>query len=258
MSSVLARDKILGRRAVAALAARERRRGRHVVFTSGVFDLLHVGHVRGFEAARRHGDLLVVGVNRDRRVRELKGPGRPVVPARQRAEMVAALRSVDVVSLFGEDDPCALIRAIRPDVVCKGGEYRTAHAPERALIESLGGRFVLLRQTPRARTTLLIQRASAAKRREAARAASRRRAKPELVAARRPLGTAPSHRPQGADGAAKRREAARAASRRRAKPELVAARRPLGTAPSHRPQGADGAAKRREAARAARHSRARR
>ncbi len=154
-----ARDRILGRQALAALVARERRRGRRVVFTSGGFDLLHVGHLRSFEEARGHGDLLVVGVNQDRRVRELKGPGRPVVPARQRAELIAGLRAVDAVALFGEDDPRALIRAIRPDVVCKGGEYRGARPPERALIESLGGRFILLRQTPRVRSSLLIRRA---------------------------------------------------------------------------------------------------
>jgi rfaE bifunctional protein nucleotidyltransferase chain/domain len=154
-----ARNRILGRKALAALCARERRRGRRVVLTSGVFDLLHVGHLRSFEEARRHGDLLVVGVNHDRRVRELKGPGRPIVPARQRAELIAALGVVDAVTLFAEDDPCALIRAIRPDVVAKGGEYRARRPPERALIEALGGRFVLLRQTPRVRSTLLIRRA---------------------------------------------------------------------------------------------------
>lgn len=154
-----ARDKVLSRKAAVDLVGRARRRGQRVVFTSGVYDLLHVGHLRGFEEARSFGDLLVVGVNRDRRVRELKGPGRPVVPAVQRAELVAGLAPVDAVTLFGEDDPCALVRALRPDVVCKGGEYRRGRAPERELIESLGGRFVLLRQTPRVRSTLLIGRA---------------------------------------------------------------------------------------------------
>jgi rfaE bifunctional protein nucleotidyltransferase chain/domain len=130
-----------------------------VVFTSGCYDLLHVGHVRSFEAARALGDVLVVGVNRDRRVRELKGPGRPLVPERQRAELIAALACVDAVALFAEDSAAPLIRALRPDVVCKGGEYRGARIPEQLAIESIGGRFVPLRQIPGVRTTLLLERA---------------------------------------------------------------------------------------------------
>jgi rfaE bifunctional protein nucleotidyltransferase chain/domain len=129
-----------------------------VVFTNGCFDLLHVGHVRSLEQAARLGDVLVVGVNRDRRVRELKGSGRPIVPERQRAEVVAALDCVDHVALFGEPTPVALIRALRPDIVCKGGEYRSQPAPEKALIEALGGRFVLLRRIPEVRSTLLLDR----------------------------------------------------------------------------------------------------
>jgi rfaE bifunctional protein nucleotidyltransferase chain/domain len=138
-----------------------RRAGRRVVFTSGCYDLLHVGHVRSFEAARALGDALVVGINRDRRVRELKGPGRPVVPERQRAEVIAALACVDGVTLFGEDDASALIRAIRPDVACKGGEYRGARIPEQVAIEELGGKFVHLRQIPGVRTTRLLGRLNA-------------------------------------------------------------------------------------------------
>jgi D-beta-D-heptose 7-phosphate kinase/D-beta-D-heptose 1-phosphate adenosyltransferase len=128
------------------------------VFTNGCFDLLHVGHLRSLEQARELGDLLVVGVNRDRRVRELKGRGRPLVPARQRAELVAGFTCVDYVALFGEDTPVQLIRALRPDVVAKGGDYRSADAPEKEVIESLGGRFVYLRQIPGVRTTLLIEK----------------------------------------------------------------------------------------------------
>jgi len=130
-----------------------------VVFTNGCFDLLHVGHVRSLEQAAALGDLLVVGVNRDRRVRELKGRGRPVVPERQRAELVAALACVDCVVLFGEADAVPLIRALRPDVVCKGGEYRGQPVPEREAVEALGGRFVYLRQIPGSRSTLLLERA---------------------------------------------------------------------------------------------------
>ena len=159
MPTLRARDKIPGRRALQALLARARRRGQRIVFTSGCFDLLHIGHVRGFEEACAHGDLLVVGVNRDRRVRELKGRGRPVVPEKQRAEVIAALACVDYVVLFAEDTAAALIRSLRPDVVCKGGDYRSEQTPEQRAIESLGGRFVALRQTPGVRSTALIDRA---------------------------------------------------------------------------------------------------
>ncbi len=153
-----ARDKIRSRKALRAELARERSRGRRVVFTSGCFDLLHVGHLRSFEQARRCGDVLVVGLNRDRRVRELKGRNRPIIPERQRAELIAGLACVDHVVLFGEDTPVQLIGELRPDVVCKGVEYRGRDAPERELIESLGGRFVHLRQTPGVRSSLLVRR----------------------------------------------------------------------------------------------------
>ncbi len=158
-----ARRKILGRRALAVRLARERARGRRVVFTNGCFDLLHVGHLRSLEQARGFGDLLVVGVNRDRRVRALKGPGRPVVRERQRAELLAGLACVDYVTLFGEDTPLALIRALRPDVVCKGGDYRGKRPPEQILIESMGGRFRVLREVPGVRSSLLVNRVRARK-----------------------------------------------------------------------------------------------
>jgi D-beta-D-heptose 7-phosphate kinase/D-beta-D-heptose 1-phosphate adenosyltransferase len=154
-----ARAKIFGRNALAARLSLARARGRRVVFTNGCFDLLHVGHVRAFEEARAQGDLLVVAVNRDRRVRELKGPGRPVVPERQRAEVLAALACVDYVVLFGEATPVALIRLLRPDVVAKGGDYRGRRPPEQVLVERQGGRFHLLRQTPGVRSSLLVERA---------------------------------------------------------------------------------------------------
>ncbi|MFQ5697882.1 MAG: adenylyltransferase/cytidyltransferase family protein [Myxococcota bacterium] len=130
-----------------------------MVFTNGCFDLLHVGHVRSLEQAASLGDLLVVGVNRDRRVRELKGRGRPLIGERQRAEVVAALACVDAVVLFGEATAVALIRRLRPDIVCKGGEYRGSELPERDAIRALGGRFVFLRQVPGARSSRIAARA---------------------------------------------------------------------------------------------------
>jgi D-beta-D-heptose 7-phosphate kinase/D-beta-D-heptose 1-phosphate adenosyltransferase len=153
-----ARDKIKGRRALEGLLERERRRGRRIVFTNGCFDLLHVGHLRSLEEARALGDLLVVGVNRDRRTRELKGAGRPILPERQRAEMVAGLGCVDYVVLFSEETAAPLVRALRPHVVAKGGDYRGTHPPEKTQIEALGGRFVHLRQVPGIRSTRLVER----------------------------------------------------------------------------------------------------
>ncbi len=153
-----ARDKIKSRRALREILAVQRRARRRVIFTSGCFDILHVGHLRSLEESAALGDLLVIGLNRDKRVRELKGAGRPVLPERQRAELLAGLACVDYVVLFGEDTPVELIRALEPDVVCKGGEYRGTRPPEQALIESLGGEFVLLRQTPGVRTSRLLRR----------------------------------------------------------------------------------------------------
>ncbi len=152
-----ARDKLKSRKALREILARQRRARRRVVFTSGCFDILHVGHLRSLEQSAALGDLLVVGLNRDKRVRQLKGAGRPVLPERQRAELLAGLACVDYVVLFGEDTPVELIRALGPDVVCKGGEYRGSRPPEQVMIESLGGEFVLLRQTPGIRTSILLR-----------------------------------------------------------------------------------------------------
>ena len=128
------------------------------MFTNGCFDLLHVGHVRSLEQARSFGDRLVVGVNRDASVRRLKGAGRPFVPERQRAELLAALACVDWVVLFGEPTPLALIRALRPDVLAKGGDWSLAEIVGREDVESWGGRVRRLRVVPGVRSTLLAQR----------------------------------------------------------------------------------------------------
>jgi D-beta-D-heptose 7-phosphate kinase/D-beta-D-heptose 1-phosphate adenosyltransferase len=154
-----ARDKRLSRaRAVSAVRA-ARRRGQRIVFTNGCFDLLHVGHVRTLEAARALGDRLVVGLNGDASVRRLKGRGRPLVPARQRAELLAALECVDWVVTFGEDTPLGLIRALRPDVLAKGGDWPLDAIVGRDEVESWGGRVVRLREIPGVRTTTLVQKA---------------------------------------------------------------------------------------------------
>ena len=130
--------------------------GEQIVFTNGVFDLLHVGHVRYLQAARALGDRLVVAVNSDDSVRRLKGPLRPLVPQEERAELLAALACVDFVTLFDEESPAALITRLRPEVYCKGGDYAERPLPERATVESYGGRVVLLPQVDDRSSSRLI------------------------------------------------------------------------------------------------------
>ncbi len=131
--------KIISRAEVAGLGERLRRAGRWTVFANGCFDILHVGHVRYLEAAREQGDVLIVGVNSDRAVRALKGPGRPLLPAEARAELVAALESTDHVVIFDDLTAEDILRELRPDVHCKGTDYSAETVPERAVVESFGG-----------------------------------------------------------------------------------------------------------------------
>lgn len=156
----MSRAKILERSAMAEERRRLRERGETLVFTNGCFDLLHVGHVRSLEQARSFGDRLVVAVNTDASVRRNKGRGRPLVPARQRAEVIAALACVDWVVLFGEDTPLRTILRLRPDVLAKGGDWRLDTIVGRAEVEGWGGRVVRLREVPRVRTTSLLARAT--------------------------------------------------------------------------------------------------
>ena len=137
------------------LRARWRDGGTTVVWTGGCFDLLHVGHVRSLQAARALGDVLVVGLNDDAGVRRLKGPGRPLVPFTERAEVLAALGCVDAVVGFAEDTPVAILEQVRPDIACKGADYAGKPLPEREVVEAYGGRMALLSLTPGRSTTEL-------------------------------------------------------------------------------------------------------
>lgn len=136
--------RIVDRNRVIARVAIARRNGARIVFANGCFDILHVGHVRYLEAARRLGDVLVVGVNADAQARSLKGEGRPFVPERERAEMVAGLRAVDLVTIFHEPTVEALLLAIRPDVHAKGTDYTEETVPERDVVRSYGGRVCIV------------------------------------------------------------------------------------------------------------------
>ena len=130
--------QIIPREEATELGARLRRAGRRIAFANGCFDILHPGHVRYLQAAKQQGDILVVGVNSDPSVAALKGPGRPLLPAAARAELVAALEPVDYVVLFDELNVEALLSELRPDVHCKGPDYTTETVPERALAKKLG------------------------------------------------------------------------------------------------------------------------
>ena len=155
-STARARGKVLSQQVAVRRVRAAQRRGERVVFTNGCFDLLHVGHVRSLEQARSLADRLVVAVNSDASVRRLKGEGRPVVPARQRMEVLAALACVDWVIPFRGATPLAAIRAVRPDVLAKGGDWALDKIVGRAEVESWGGRIVRLKQIPGARTTRIL------------------------------------------------------------------------------------------------------
>jgi len=132
--------------------------GKTVVFTNGVFDLLHPGHVRYLQQARGLGDVLVVAVNADASVRRNKGEGRPVTSEAERAELLAALECVDVVTVFDEDTPAEVIRAVQPDVLVKGADWQADQIVGRDTVEARGGRVVRIAVEPDHSTSALIAR----------------------------------------------------------------------------------------------------
>jgi D-glycero-beta-D-manno-heptose 1-phosphate adenylyltransferase len=156
-----ARDKILDWPALLRIREQARAAGATVVWTNGCFDLLHAGHVRNLEAARAFGDLLVVGINSDASVRGLKGPGRPILPAAQRCELVAALACVDYAVVFDEPVPLGAISRLKPDVHCKGADYAPPAGkpiPEAAVVAAYGGRLEFFPLVPGLSTTDLLRR----------------------------------------------------------------------------------------------------
>jgi len=158
MRSTPARSKITTLAALTRGIRLARRAGKIIVFTNGCFDLLHIGHVRSLEQARRLGDQLIVAVNLDASVRRAKGLDRPILPAKERMELVAALGCVDWVVGFRADTPIRLIQTLRPDVLAKGGDWALDEIVGRREVESRGGRVVRLDVTRGARTSDLIER----------------------------------------------------------------------------------------------------
>lgn len=138
------RDKILRREELVRRVGERRARGERVVLANGCFDVLHVGHVRYLEGARREGDVLVVAINSDASVRPLKGEGRPILSEEARAQLVAGLRVVDYVTVFDEPDVVALLQALRPDVHAKGTDYTVDTVPERDVARRLGVRVAIV------------------------------------------------------------------------------------------------------------------
>lgn len=138
VSRILDRNRLIARVAIA------RRHGAQIVFANGCFDILHVGHVRYLEAARKLGDLLVVGINSDEQVRNLKGANRPFVPERERAEIIASLRAVDLVTIFTEPTVETLLLMLKPDIHAKGTDYTAETVPERDVVRSYGGRVIIV------------------------------------------------------------------------------------------------------------------
>ncbi len=152
------RGKILSRDALRQRLEEHRRRGQRIVLANGCFDLLHVGHSRYLEGARREGDVLVVGVNSDASERKLKGDGRPILPAQARAELVAALAAVDYVVIFDEPNVEDLLISLRPDVHAKGTDYTAETVPERKLATELGVRIAIVGDPKRHSTRDLLAR----------------------------------------------------------------------------------------------------
>ena len=149
---------ILSEPELVAVVAEEKSAGKTIAFANGCFDLLHVGHVRYLQGAAAEADRLVVAVNDDRAVASLKGPGRPILPAAERAEIVASIRGVDYVVVFSDATVERLLRRLEPDVHCKGTDYTVESVPERAVVVAYGGRTAIVGDSKQHATRDLLAR----------------------------------------------------------------------------------------------------
>jgi rfaE bifunctional protein nucleotidyltransferase chain/domain len=151
---------ILSREALVTRVRAEKAKGRKIVLANGCFDVLHAGHVRYLEGARALGDVLVVGINSDKQVEALKGAGRPILPERERAEIVASLEVVSLVTIFDEPTVAELLLAIRPDVHAKGTDYTEETVPELDVVRSYGGRVAIVGDPKNHSTSEMLKRVS--------------------------------------------------------------------------------------------------
>jgi D-beta-D-heptose 7-phosphate kinase/D-beta-D-heptose 1-phosphate adenosyltransferase len=149
---------VLSREEAVQLVTAARAQGRRIVFTNGVFDLLHPGHVRYLRQARALGDVLVIGLNTDRSVRANKGPGRPITPEHERAEVLSALECVDGVTIFDEETPYQLIAALQPDVLVKGADWAADAIVGRDIVEARGGSVVRVAVEQGHSTTAIVEK----------------------------------------------------------------------------------------------------
>jgi len=152
-------SKLYSRRVLSRLAGQLRRRGKQIVFTNGCFDILHAGHVQYLRKAKQFGDLLIVGLNSDRSTRKLKGPGRPINPEKDRAQVLGALSCVDYVSIFDEDTPLELIKTVKPHVLVKGADWPLHSIAGRREMLSWGGRVRRIRLLKGRSTTGILKKA---------------------------------------------------------------------------------------------------
>jgi len=151
------RGKVKKREELGAILEDMKKKGKRIVFTNGCFDLLHVGHIRYLEEAKGFGDILVVGMNGDRSVRNLKGPERPILPEEERAEILSGLGCVDYVTLFDEPDPFQLISVLKPHTLVKGGDWTRETTVGREVVEESGGEIVILPFVQGSSTSNIIQ-----------------------------------------------------------------------------------------------------
>jgi len=135
-----------------------KRRGKGIVFTNGCFDILHIGHIRCLEEAKKKGDILIVALNSDRSIRSLKGPSRPFTPEAERAEVLSALACVDYVVIFDEPDPLELISSLKPNILVKGGDWTPETTIGREVVEGMGGKVVIIPQVRGVSTSAIVDR----------------------------------------------------------------------------------------------------
>ncbi|MFA4910280.1 MAG: D-glycero-beta-D-manno-heptose 1-phosphate adenylyltransferase [Desulfobacteria bacterium] len=152
------KDKIKDRKDLKKVVERVKKEGKRVVFTNGCFDLIHVGHTRYLEEAKKLGDILIVAVNSDQSVRTIKGNKRPIIPEEERAEVLSALQCVDFVVIFHEPDPLNIISLLKPDVLVKGGDWGEDAIIGREVVESIGGKVVRIPEIKGASSSSIIDK----------------------------------------------------------------------------------------------------